>query len=240
MKRVLAVLVAVGLIAGAYVLRTRVIRPDEDPDVAGSETPDVTAPPEAGLVVVCATELGDACRELADADVRVESAGATADALVALARGQSPDFAVWVTGASWPGLVDELRRAAGLPALFPSEMPVIARSRLALAIEEGRQEALEAVCAEVAWDCLATAVGRPWSELGADAPRDVPAALTGPHGEPRRSGPARAGGQRVLRHVAVRQPGLRRCLPRLADRLLARGDGRRAARAPAGREPGRR
>lgn len=170
MKRALAILLAVGLIAGAYVLRTRVLEPGGSgpgADPGGTGAP----PPGDAVVVVCATELRAACEALEAVELRVEPAGATADALVALPRGQQPTFGVWVTGASWPGLVDELRRAEGLPQLFTASEPaLVARTRLALAVEEGRQGGLDAVCPDQDWECLGEAAGRPWDDLGADLP----------------------------------------------------------------------
>lgn len=116
MTRVVAVLVAVGLIVGAVLVRRAI---DEDSGDDRSGPGETTA-----LVLVCATELRAACETL-DVEIRIEDAAVTADAL---AR-DTIDLDLWAVPAPWPEIVDDTRQRAGLEPLFGETTPV-ARSPL--------------------------------------------------------------------------------------------------------------
>jgi hypothetical protein len=124
-KRFLAVLAAVGMIAGALYIRGRI----DDDGGGGSRGNggggDTTA-------VVCAPELAAACREVSD-DVVVEDAAATAGRLLDADRPLTADgreFDTWVTPGPWPAMVQALREPESLPALFEGTGEPVASTRL--------------------------------------------------------------------------------------------------------------
>lgn len=149
MSRVLSLLAAVVLVAGALVVRGWIERRAE----AGTTAPSVT----------CATELRAACERLEQAGVtvRVEPAGDTATA-VADDGPTRPDL--WLVLAPW----GELAAARGGPE--PDVSPVLARSPLVLAGFADRLEALAAVCGgSVDWRCIGDRAGTPWRDLGLES-----------------------------------------------------------------------
>ena len=119
MSRVLAVLVAIGMVAGALYVRARI---DDDGGSAGNRGGG------SGGTLVCAPELEEACREAND-DVTVEDAAATAERLL---TADAFDQDGWATPGPWPAMVDALRSAAGRPTLFGDGGEVVASSRMAL------------------------------------------------------------------------------------------------------------
>lgn len=159
MRRVLAVVAAAAMIAGSLAIRSAL---DRD----RSEAAQV-------LRLTCATELGVACRRLAEADDRVqltvEPAGETADRLASLDT--EPDVDGWLVPAPWPDIVDAQRRARAVPALFSAERPTVARSPLVLVVWQDRSAALGPRCAPsggFGWKCLGEAAGMPggWAAVG--------------------------------------------------------------------------
>jgi hypothetical protein len=118
MSRFLAVLAAIGMIAGALYIRGRI---DDDGSGGGGGG-------DGSLTMVCAPELAEACREVSD-DVTVEDAAVTAARLVTADR---KGFDGWVTPGPWPAMVDTLRSIDGRPALFDDGGEVVASSRMAL------------------------------------------------------------------------------------------------------------
>jgi hypothetical protein len=134
LAKLLAAVVALALIVAAFLVRARISDDEDDAgDPASSGTPRV----------VCVTELEEICDGLDGLDVvRVEDAGATADALE-----EGPaDFDAWVTFDPWPAMVDFVRGQAQQPELFEEVAPV-ASSRLVLVL--AGQE-LPETCG---WDC---------------------------------------------------------------------------------------
>jgi hypothetical protein len=120
-SRIVAVLVALGLILGAVVVRNAI------DDGGGDGSSDG---PTSGVVrVVCSTEVYAACASLSPTryEVRSEDAPQTAAALVA---GGDPGFDVWIAPRSWPGVVDDARSRAGSTALFADDASPVARSPL--------------------------------------------------------------------------------------------------------------
>lgn len=103
MKRFLALLVAVGMVVGAYVVRQRI---DED-DGGGTSVGAVDD--EGPVELVCIPELATACR-----DGTVEDAATTIDRLVS----GDDDIDVWLTLEPMPAMVDLLREQAGREPLF--------------------------------------------------------------------------------------------------------------------------
>jgi hypothetical protein len=119
MKRVLAVLAAIGMVAAALFVRDRI---DDDGGGGGAGGGG------GGERLVCAPELEDACREVSD-DVTVEDAAATAERLLT-AEGFEADG--WATPGPWPAMVDTLRRSGGRAALFEDVGRPVASTRLAV------------------------------------------------------------------------------------------------------------
>src|SRR5256885_10378637 len=103
-RRTLAAIVAVGMVVGALLVRSRI-----DDDRARKHTV---------LRLACVEELEAACDAIqSDADTRVdvtiEPAG---DTEARLARDGGADVDGWLVPAPWAGLVDEVRDRNQLPA----------------------------------------------------------------------------------------------------------------------------
>jgi hypothetical protein len=160
MIRVLAFLVAIGLVAAGYVVR-------EQSSVADRE-PALGDPPPVATRVRCDDELEPACRALRAAghDVSVESAGVTYEELSLTEESVAPE--VWVTVAPWPAMVDEARARAGQGPLFTPVEETVASSPLVVVIWDERAEVLESSCttAELSLACITGAAGEQWADLG--------------------------------------------------------------------------
>ena len=157
MRRVLAVVAAAGMIAGALFVRSALDDRKE----------------EKGRVysLVCSEDLAPACDEVRDAypgrvDVTVEPAGVTADRLVA--ADDDPGLDGWLVTAPWREIVDGARRSRGKVPIFGDAPPPIARSPLALVAWKERAEALAPRCSPLTWKCLGEAAGTPggWAAVG--------------------------------------------------------------------------
>lgn len=162
MRRVLALILAVGLVGGALVVRRAL---DDDRDV-GADT--VISPVLTEEVrVVCPTEIADACNAVDGVAVTIEDAGDTVGRLT------DPDLDpatagidAWVIPAPWVGLTEQLAGAAAGdgPLAAPSE--VVARSELVILGWDERLSWLEAHCSEVSWRCIGDVAGVPWVDIG--------------------------------------------------------------------------
>jgi hypothetical protein len=131
-SRVLAVVLAVGMIAGALYVRGRIDDDDSGGDSSGGD--------DNGQLV-CDPVLAEACRAVHD-DVVEEDAATTAEELFTADR---VEFDGWVTPGPWPAMVDALRSAAGRPALFGDGGEAVASSRLALVAPPEAPEGWKAV-----------------------------------------------------------------------------------------------
>lgn len=173
MRRALAILAAVALIALGFLVR------DLRGDDPSTPTPAVggdggAAAPAAS--VLCDSALTELCDALAadGLDVRREPAAATVDRLSTLADPgpvggtTAPD--AWVTVAPWPAIVDEARTRGGLTPVFEPqpEGAAVASSPLVLVGWVDRNEVLRASCGSerIDWDCVAAAAGSRWADLG--------------------------------------------------------------------------
>jgi hypothetical protein len=156
--RLLALVLAVGMVVGALVLRNRW---DDDGTGGGGG---------GALKLVCTPELEEVCNRIADrtdVEVTIEDAGVTAARLV---EKGAAELDGWMTPGPWPQVVDEARRAAGRPALFRSVPKVLARTRVGLVVWNDRAAALRGRCqGEVAWRCLGEVAGQPWAGVGGRA-----------------------------------------------------------------------
>lgn len=133
-KRILAALAAVALIAGAWVIRDRVI---EDDPVTAEE------PVDAG-VLVCATELREVCRAAAaGADLRVVDQ-ATWDTVEELS---APDAepALWLTFAPFPEILN-VQRTIAFATPFSYTATEVASSRLAAVVRPDTTDELTTAC----------------------------------------------------------------------------------------------
>jgi hypothetical protein len=116
--RILAVLLAIGMVAGAIYIRGRI----DDDDGSGGGGSDGSGQ------LVCDPVLEAACRAVSD-DVVVEDAATTAERVIGA---DSFEGDGWVTAGPWPAMVDELRETAGRTPLFGDGGRVVASSRMAL------------------------------------------------------------------------------------------------------------
>jgi hypothetical protein len=153
-RRVLAVLGAVGMVVAAIVVRQAI----DDEDDTGSDGPAG----DEQVVVVCDPDLLDACRALGDqVQVLVEDSATASAAIVA------DDLAGvdgWVTSAAWLEVTEN--RADG----DVGEAVVLAASPVVLAAVADRAEALTVLCAGApAWRCVGDEAGQAWDTLGGDA-----------------------------------------------------------------------
>jgi hypothetical protein len=148
-KRFGAAVLAVTMVVVSLMIRSRI---DDDDNGSGSSTGTTNDRP----VVMCITELADACHQAFDAtaDVHVEEAINTAKAI---AKGGAAIDA-WVTFSGWP----ELLAAKGAsPTLSPTP---VASTPLVIAAVKQRAEVLD--CKASGWSCLLAAAGEPWTGLG--------------------------------------------------------------------------
>lgn len=133
-KRVLAVLAAIGLITGAWVIRDRVIDGD---------TVDADEPVNAG-VLVCATELRDVCRAVAsEAGLRVveQAAWATVEELSAT----DAEPALWLTFSPFPEILN-VKRTTSLATPFTYTYTEVASSRLVAIVRLDTTDDLVGAC----------------------------------------------------------------------------------------------
>jgi hypothetical protein len=171
-KRLVAVLVAAALVAGAFAVRAWLDRRNDDDGSTGPTTSvngSTTVP--GAQTVICVSELAAACDALQAKGftTTVEPAGAT-KARLETADATPPD--AWVTLYPWPQLVDDARRAKDLPPLFPQEPIRVATSPLALIGPKDRVEVLGQACGggleQVTWKCIGDQAGTAWGTLGGD------------------------------------------------------------------------
>jgi hypothetical protein len=138
--RVLALLAALGMVAGAFAVRAAL---DDDGGGGGGGS----GGGDGEFVLVCASELGDLCDEL---DARTEPANRTADELIDLERDAEPELDAWLVPGPWPQMVDQVRELAGDDALFATP-DAVATTRLAVVVRGG---AIDDECRRD-WACVA-------------------------------------------------------------------------------------
>jgi hypothetical protein len=160
-RRVAAVVAAVVMILAAVAVRAA-ITDDDDSGAA-------VAPSGRTLRLTCVTELADVCRSIDRAEgdlvVTVEPAGTTADHISAARTAADLDLDGWLTLAPWPELVAQRRAQSADPFIGAASAP-LARSPLAIAIEQGRRATLERTCKTIDWTCIGSQAGNPWTALG--------------------------------------------------------------------------
>ncbi|MEN3274032.1 MAG: hypothetical protein V7636_2793 [Actinomycetota bacterium] len=147
MSRLIALVVAAGLIVAAILIR----------GVVDDDSNDSSQQHDGPIRVVCATEIYAACAALDPGryEARGEDAAVTARSL---SGDDEPDFDVWIAPSSWPGIVDDARtRTGGTPTLVAEEERV-ARSPIVVVGGDG--------VAGCDWHCIG---GKAFS-LGAASP----------------------------------------------------------------------
>ena len=179
MKRLLALLAAVALIAGAVFVRSRFINGSKTSDDGGGASVNGkgTSTPKGKVRVRCTTELAAVCQELesrAGVTVSTGSAATAADALIAA---KPVDFDLWVTPAVWADLVGAKQPAALAEPVGLARSPLVLVGSFAPTLAALKANA---VCAgTLSWPCLVELGGQDWSVVGKDLPsgkvRAVPA-----------------------------------------------------------------
>jgi hypothetical protein len=153
-RRPVAVLIAVALVAIAVVVRNRM-------DSGGSGS--------AGgkLRLVCTRELESLCDQLgSDVKVDIEDPGTTEAALEKATGDLGLDG--WLTPGPWPQIVEGARSIAGAQPLLAMGAPLGA-TRVDLAVWPDRLAVLLNSCVnhELSWKCFGDAVGKGnWTALG--------------------------------------------------------------------------
>lgn len=166
MKRLAAIVLAVGLVVGAVFLRQRI-----DGDGGGGGGAD------GPFALRCATELAEVCTALAadrdDLEVTVEDPGTTANTLSALPAGEDPGFDAWLADGPWPAIVADNRSFAGLDeAVLGTPGAVLGRSPALIVSQRARLSELSATCGgTITWKCVGEQasterVGLPTPERG--------------------------------------------------------------------------
>ena len=173
--RLLALGVAVVLVLGAVVLRSRL---DGDDGDTGSRGP-------GDLVVVCPPDLDDLCDATLsdDYEVRVEDPIATRDRLIEAPSADGVEGDLWLIPAPWAEAVGAQRERDRVPVLTGEPTAPLARSPVLLAVSDERATALEeGPCGgPLTWTCVGDATGRPWDTVGGRAEwGTVKAGLTDP------------------------------------------------------------
>ena len=166
MRRFLAVVAAVGMVAAALLVRTVIDGGSGGgPGGAGGDGSDDTT------TVVCGPDLRALCEALAAADPTVRVVVEDeADTVARLAADgvAGLDADAWFTVGPAAAVLADDRAAAGLPPLaLGGTSPVLARSPAVLVAAADRAAALTSACPTgVTWACVGPFAGRPWTEAG--------------------------------------------------------------------------
>ena len=152
LAKLLALVVAVAMVGGAFYFRSR-------SDDEGTKIDDGTKR-SGKLRIACVSELTTACQALAGDDVEIvlTDAGDTADTLAAADAGPPP-YDAWITLEPWPAMVDVVRQVDQRPALF-DKTPAVASQPLAILTFASVVEELKPPCGgAVDWSCLGDNAG---------------------------------------------------------------------------------
>lgn len=161
MKRVLALVAAVAMVVGAFVVRSKVI----DDSKSGSSRRSGTPSSGTRLTIACAPELTDVCDAVQGGDIRVLSKPLDVHDAAAAA----PNIDAWLTYGPAPAIVNA--DAADQQKVYEAGT-VVASARLAVVAPDDRVAALNKYCraAKLTWSCLVRAAGLSWSAV---APNDA-------------------------------------------------------------------
>jgi len=143
----LALIVAIGLVVGAIVVRRAI---DDDNAAATSPGgPDSTGPAPTGKVL-CAGDLADICSRFDDATV--EDPAATVERL---AKGEALGADAWIVAAAWPQIAAERARSQGQPLALTLPTTAIARTPLSFFVNKASVDSVRNKCGSTLdWKCL--------------------------------------------------------------------------------------
>ena len=151
-SRLLAFVIAVGMVAGAIVIRGRIDQHHEN-----------TSHP---LRLVCSNELRAACEALPGSiQIDYQQAGDTASSLL---HTDTPAIDGWLVAGPWPQMVDALRRQAGMTPLFAST-PSLATTPVVIVAWPDRAQVLTKNCPGLVLKCVVTLAPRAWAAIGGQA-----------------------------------------------------------------------
>jgi hypothetical protein len=162
-KRLLAIVAAAAMIAGAWFVRTKVIDKKTTVGTGGGTTLPTDAPTSARRVV-CVAELEDVCR----ASGSIYTVEPVSTTLATLASVPNPDI-VWITTAPLPEMADAARARANQPPLPVDQRKALGSTTVVIAAPTERVAVLTAACPDLSWKCIGEKTNRPWKEIGGQA-----------------------------------------------------------------------
>jgi hypothetical protein len=146
-KRVVALIVAVGLVIGAVAIRRAI---DDDTTVTTEPSGSDPSRPAATGKVLCAGDLGDVCATIADSII--ENPAVTVDRL---AKGEPLGADAWIASAPWPQIASERARLQGRSLALTLPTTPIARTPLSFFLLTASADAIRGQCGGVVdWKCL--------------------------------------------------------------------------------------
>jgi len=160
MKRLAAVLLAVGMIFGSVALRNSVEKVNTGDDSGSTSGKASEANPGAKFRLKCASDLVKVCKGLQAKNdllvVSIEPAGTTADTLTKLADRKKPDFDAWLTVGPWAEIVNDNRKFTGKSGqVLAGPSKVLASSPTKIGtLEEFAAALTEACSGSITWKCL--------------------------------------------------------------------------------------
>ncbi|MCX6523751.1 MAG: hypothetical protein NTX58_03145 [Actinobacteria bacterium] len=151
MKRIGALILAVGMIFGSLALRNSLDNSTQAQTAIGGDS---------SFRLTCAVELADVCTALAATQpnliVMPEEAGATADRLTQLPDGTDPGFDAWLTVGPWAEIVQDNRSFTDNTDVILGEASrVLGSSPAQIVTSKSGQKELGAACGgTITWKCL--------------------------------------------------------------------------------------
>ena len=151
MKRLAAIVLAIGMVFGSVALRNSLEKNTQAQTATGGDSP---------FRLNCSTELADICAELEQTEpnltVKIEEAGATADRLTLLPDGTDPGFDAWLTVGPWAEIVQDNRSfAENAGAILGKASRVLGSAPAQIVTSKSGESALEAACSgTITWKCL--------------------------------------------------------------------------------------
>jgi len=156
MKRLGALILAVGMIFGSLALRNSMNTENPDSRKSGGDS----ASSDAKFRLTCAVELADVCNALAatqpNLTVKPEEAGITADRLTKLPDNANPGFDAWLTVGPWAEIVQDNRNfTENTGAILGTPSGVLGSSPAKLVTLKSGETALNTACGgTITWKCL--------------------------------------------------------------------------------------
>ena len=157
MKRIGALILALGMIFGSLALKNSTTTDNPDSQKSGGGE---SASPDAKFRLNCSTELADICAELQGTEpnlkVKTEEAGVTADRLTLLSDGTDPGFDAWLTVGPWAEIVQDNRSfTENAGVILGKASRVLGSSPAQIVTSKSGESALEGACGgTITWKCL--------------------------------------------------------------------------------------